>query len=53
MKTHSTWGYDVVIPLVGTAAIIGFVIYQLGIPAWLAVTLVTVACAGIAIKYDQ
>ncbi len=50
---NKEWGYDIVIPLVGSVVLIGYVLYQFGIPFWLVSTLATVAYFYIAIKYEQ
>ncbi len=54
MKTPKTeWGWDVVIPLIGSIAAIGYILYQAGMPFGLVATLCIVAALLIPYMFGQ
>jgi len=50
---NKEWGYDIVIPLVGSGWVLCYALYLFGLPLWLVSTLATVAYFYITIKYEQ
>jgi len=50
---NEQWGWSIVAPLVGTAALTGVLLYTFGAPVWLAYIVPLVGILGVAAKHGQ